>query len=173
MKSEIVFKSASGKKLVFKIERYTDTITFSTPINPCKSENINVDMLTAYVDGKEYEHCNLPGFFKTIPVAGQRKVWGLKIAFSNPSDADRYDAWVDSVMASDVGEIAEDRAREWEVEEAKAIIAKAESQRDIPSSEEASRRMSDYNRINNEGGEGYVPRIVSQEEYLSAKEVLR
>ena len=171
MKSEFVYESASGKKIVFVIERSTDTVTFSTPINPCKTENVPSDLLTVYVDGKEYDHCNCSGFFKTIDVAGQKKVWGLKIAFSNADDAARYDAWVNSVMASDVEEIVE--ANAMEVEEAKSIIAKAESQRDIPSREEADRRISDYNRINNEGGEGYVPQIVSQEEYLAAKAVLQ
>ena len=52
------------------------------------------------------------------------------------------------------------------------IVAKAEAQGDIPSREEARRRMKVWNDINNEGGEGFVPRIICREEYEAAKEFL-
>ena len=54
----------------------------------------------------------------------------------------------------------------------RAIIAQAEAQRDIPTKEEAARRAAEYRKVNNEGGEGYVPHMVTAEQYLAAKEAL-
>ena len=54
----------------------------------------------------------------------------------------------------------------------RAIIAQAEAQRDIPTKEEAVCRAAEYNNVNNEGGEGYVPHMVTAEQYLAAKEAL-
>lgn len=54
----------------------------------------------------------------------------------------------------------------------RAIIAQAEAQRDIPTKEEAARRAAEYSKVNNEGGEGYIPHMVTAEQYRAAKEAL-
>ncbi len=61
---------------------------------------------------------------------------------------------------------------EKEIEEAKAIVEKAEQQRDIPSSQEARAREKNRNNIFNEGGEGYVSHIIDKDEYDWALKVL-
>ena len=52
------------------------------------------------------------------------------------------------------------------------IIDAAERQKDIPTRVEANRRIKEYNDLYNEGGYGYVPTIVSREEYDAAKQLL-
>ena len=61
---------------------------------------------------------------------------------------------------------------EKKIKAAKETIEKAEAQEDIPTRAEAQRRMKEYNDINNEGGFGYVPYIVSREEYEEAKTII-
>ena len=52
-------------------------------------------------------------------------------------------------------------------------IATAKKQKDLPSREEAKRRMKTYNNTVNEGGEGYVPHIITKEEYEDMQKQLR
>lgn len=61
---------------------------------------------------------------------------------------------------------------EKEIKEAKAIVERAEQQRDIPSSQEARAREKSRNNIFNEGGEGYVSHIIDKDEYNWALKVL-
>ena len=51
----------------------------------------------------------------------------------------------------------------------KSCIEAAERQRDLPTMEEAKRRMKAYNSLQNEDGDGYVPHIYSREEYERIK----
>lgn len=55
----------------------------------------------------------------------------------------------------------------------KNVIKRAESQYDIPTKEVANQRIQDWIRIENEGGEGYVPHIITDTEYEYAKDVVR
>lgn len=68
----------------------------------------------------------------------------------------------------------EKKAKEIErqIEYWKQIIKMAEAQQDIPSREEVKKRLKIYNDTYNEGGEGFLPYIVSREEYESAKAFL-
>ena len=52
------------------------------------------------------------------------------------------------------------------------VIATGDRQPDLPSEAEARRREKDYNDAVNEGGYGYVPHWVSQEEYDRAKAMI-
>ena len=65
------------------------------------------------------------------------------------------------------------KEREETIEYLVATISEAEAQSDIPERAEAKRRMRAYNDVYNEGGEGYVPHIISREEYETAKDLLR
>lgn len=84
------------------------------------------------------------------------------------------DAEWDAFVALNAARAAEAEAKEdrERIEAAEAVIAKAEAQRDIPTAEEAARRIRQYNNIYNEGGEGYVPQIITVEQYERAKAVL-
>lgn len=94
-------------------------------------------------------------------------------------EKDKFVAWVEEIMEAGTTEAArkyeEEEARkelQKRVERAKAVIAKAEAQRDIPDQKEARRRMKVYNDVMNEGGDGYVPYIYSREEYEDAKRLV-
>lgn len=69
-------------------------------------------------------------------------------------------------------ESADDEKAE-EITRLEKIIAKAEQQNEIPTKAEKAEKLRAYNNLHNEGGEGYVPWIVSREEYETAKEELK
>ena len=55
------------------------------------------------------------------------------------------------------------------ITECKQIIEKCEKQEKMYTKEEAAKKRRDYNRLYNEGGEGYVPHFYTIEEYEFAK----
>lgn len=138
--------------------------------------------MVAYVDGKKIDSCWNTSFWKLIDIKeipGAKKIWGLNVGFVNPEDAKRYEKWIAEIIEggkSDEVKAYENAKKEKEIKEkvesAKKTITKAESQKDIPTKEEAKRRMKQYNDVMNEGGEGYVPYIISIEEYEYAKEIV-
>lgn len=135
--------------------------------------------LVAYVDGKAVDRSRDASFWVLIDVKGGKRIWGLKVGFANPADAERYEAWIAEVIEagkSDEVKAYEQEQRELkiksEVEHAQKVIRMAEAQKDIPSQAEARRRMRQYNDLMNEGGEGYVPHIYSIEEYEAAKQII-
>ena len=73
---------------------------------------------------------------------------------------------------SEEAKAIENEEIEKEIEEAKAIVEKAENQRIIPTKEEAKRMWTNYNNLHNEGGDGYVPHIIDKDEYNWALKVL-
>ena len=138
-------------------------------------------MLTVSIGDEKIDSCWDPAFWRLIDVkdGAAKKVWGLKIAFTDMDVAAEYEAWLAECMdqgtSAAVKERREVKNREREEETAQyaqSVIAKAEAQREIPAEAEAHRRMREYNEVMNEGGEGYVPHIVSLEEYDWAKSVL-
>lgn len=76
------------------------------------------------------------------------------------------------VILGDNLECADDEKAE-EIAHLEKIIAKAEQQAEIPTKEEKAEQLRAYNNLHNEGGEGYVPWIVSREEYQAAKKDLK
>lgn len=149
-------------------------------IGELKPNDIGKSRLAAYVDGKKIDESSNKSFWKLIDIkTGAKKIWGLNVGFAKPEDANNYEKWIDEIIEggkSDEVKAYEKAKTEKEnkekIERAKEIIAKAEHQKDIPSKSEAQRRMKQYNAAANEGGEGYVPYIVSVEEYEYAKKVI-
>lgn len=136
--------------------------------------------MIAYVDGKKLDSCYNPEFWKLIDInkPGIKKIWGMPIGL-NAENASRYEKFIaELVEAGTADEVKAYRAeqaeakRAIEIKNAKAIIAEAEKQRDIPSAAEARRRERIWNNINNEGGEGYIARWISREEYEAAKKIV-
>lgn len=148
---------------------------------PKPTEAGRCDMV-AYIDGKKIDSCWNTAFWRLIDVKenpGVKKIWGLKVGFANPTDAERYEKWIEEIIEggkSDEVKAYEKAEKEKEIKEkvesAKKTIEKAERQKNIPTKEEAKRRMKQYNDVMNEGGEGYVPYIISVEEYEYAKEIV-
>lgn len=139
-------------------------------------------ILTVYVDGAKVDSCWNPNFWGLIDLRehpGVRKIWGLKIAFTDPAQAAEYEAWINSVIDEGTDEevkaMATEQAKEEKAKEIaylEDVIRRAEAQEDIPSAAEAAERRKVYNDLHNEGGEGFVPCIISRERYDAAKERL-
>ena len=136
--------------------------------------------LVAYVDRKIVDSSHDHNFWGVIDAGeGIKKIWGLKVGFANPDDAERYKKWIEEIIEggkSDEVKAYEKAKKEKEIKErvesAKKTIEKAEMQKDIPAKKEAERRMKRYNDAVNDGGFGYVPYIISAEEYEYAKEIV-
>ena len=127
------------------------------------------------------DSCWDPGFWQVIKTSkpGIKMIWGIKnIGFTDDRAAE-IEAFLNSVIEEGRDEKAQALRDEKAAKELKdlrkhysEVVAKAEAQHDIPDREEARRRMKVWNDINNEGGEGFVPRIICREEYEAAKEFL-
>lgn len=174
-KIEAVYQNIMEKEPI-----YADgDIFYSTP----KPSDIGSE-IAAYVNGKRVSNSTAPCAWKLSTTSKNGKAYkcipGLRIMFVNDADAERYAAWLEEIFqAGKSTEVKEYEAekealhRKKLAEEAKKIIKCAEAQKDIPSHEEAARRMKEYNDFMNEGGEGYVPHIYSQEEYEWAKNIMK
>ena len=66
---------------------------------------------------------------------------------------------------------AEEKA--WQIAHAKNIVKKAESQESIPTEAELRMIQKEWNDVYNEGGEGYVPQMITKEQYEDALNVLK
>ena len=116
---------------------------------------------------------------RTIKGYKVRIVHALKLAIINPEVWEKYEEWLEEVIKDGTEpEVKEFQKREKEkaaaeeLEYAKEVVSLAESQKDIPSREEARRRMKWWNDTYNEGGEGFVPTIINIEQYKKAKNVI-
>lgn len=116
---------------------------------------------------------------RTIKGYKVRTVHALKLAIINPEVWEKYEEWLEEVIKDGTEpEVKEFQKREKEkaaaeeLEYAKEVVKIAESQKDIPSREEARRRMKWWNDTYNEGGEGFVPTIINIEQYKKAKNVI-
>lgn len=67
----------------------------------------------------------------------------------------------------------EARERQKRIEDLRYLIAKAERQTSIPTPAEAKKMRERWNNLHNEGGEGFVPWIVDNVAYNSAKAELK
>lgn len=134
--------------------------------------------LTVYADGIKVGSCEFPSFWGLIDLRsqpGHKKIRGLNIVFTDPAQAEEYERWIASVKeAGTPPEVSAYKAAEAEARKAEEIAAlhqiirAAERQADIPPEEVAAARRKAYNDAMNEGGEGFVPRIISLEEYDGA-----
>ena len=116
---------------------------------------------------------------RTIKGYKVRTVHALKLAIINPEVREKYEQSLQEVIKDGTEpEVKEFQKREKEkaaaeeLEYAKEVVSLAESQKDIPSREEARRRMKWWNDTYNEGGEGFVPTIINIEQYKKAKNVI-
>lgn len=108
-----------------------------------------------------------------------RTVHDLQLAIIDPGTWTAYEAWIDGVIKEgttpEVKEYLQKEQKKQDAEdlaEAKRIVELAEKQKDIPPMEEAKRRMKWWNDTYNEGGEGYIPQIISKELYERAQRVI-
>lgn len=116
---------------------------------------------------------------RTIKGYKARTVHDLKLAIINPEVWEKYEEWLEEVIKDGTEpEVKEFQKREKEkaaaeeLEYAREVVKLAERQKDIPSREEARRRMKWWNDTYNEGGEGFVPKIINIEQYEKAKNII-
>lgn len=135
--------------------------------------------MTAFVDGKKVDDCRNTNSWGLIKIPKGKKIDGLRIGFASEETAQQYEKWISELIENGTSEeVKEYRAREEEkklkkrIEAARELIERAEKQGDIPSHEQAMRRRKAWNDIYNEGGFGFVPQYVCQEEYEAAKALL-
>ena len=186
MTSKFEYMSKTGKKVTIDVTyicKMVDRTLDADGLAIAAGREVSTygSRLTVYVDGVKFDESTDPTFWRVIDTReGYKRIWGCKkIGFADKEIAEQYAAWIQNIIdANKPEELKADEAAEAkdnaerEIESAKRIIAKAEKQNDIPSSAEAKRRMKAYNDAVNEGGYGYVPYIVSREEYDAAKKVL-
>lgn len=149
--------------------------------NTGKREIVKNGNLTAYLDGKKFDSCRDTNFWSIVDTRtpGFKRIWGIKQIAFNEERAKEIKAFLEQVISEGADPEAEQiRAAEKATRDAErlasaeATVKKAESQKDIPGKEEARRRMKRYNDIHNDGGEGYVPYIISREEYDEALKMI-
>ena len=138
--------------------------------------------MVAYVNGTKYDTCRDKNFWRLTdidkPMRG-KKIWGLQIGFSQPEDAANYEKWVaDLIEAGTDEDVKAFRAAEAEkelqrkIKMAKQTIEKAEKQDKIRTAKETREYLRNLNEVLNEGGEGWLPKLVTLEEYEEAKKFL-
>lgn len=135
--------------------------------------------LELWVDGKLVDSCRDINFWRTIDIDnGLKKIWGLKVGMT-AEQAEIVDQFLRSAIEEGknesvkAAEEAERKARK-DAEKAKAmeIIEKASKQPKIMTRAEYAQWVERYNNIMNEGGEGYVPEMVTVEQLEWARKVL-
>lgn len=109
---------------------------------------------------------------------------GWKSIALNETEAERYNQWVDALISEGkcAEEIAEEEAEkkkwaEYEIDSARKVIKSAETtllrNERLMTEKEARAWQKNYNDVMNEGGEGYIPGITTEESLRYALEILK
>lgn len=145
-------------------------------------------MLEVYVNGVKIDSCWNTNFWSTINITkmtGYKRIWGIeKIAFTTER-ADAIDAFLKSVIDEgtepavvETRTAAAEAKKSEKIEFAKSVIAKSKTtihntDGTLMTRAQASAWKHRYNQINNEGGEGFVPDVVTVEDVACANIVLQ
>ncbi len=161
------FNTQSGKEIKLEISYTIEKVNFNRDLDGYKYSEEKVlekGEIKIYVEGKEF------GTIKDLYLP-EGKNFRIGNAIIKLTDEQR--AEINSIITA-LKEDAkiEEEVEEVEIEEAKAIVEKAESQKEIPTYETANGMEREHNEIYNEGGEGYVPHIIDKDEYRRALKAL-
>ena len=157
-----------------------------------KKEIVVNAKLICTVDGKVIDTCTDVSFWEIIDLKlpreatsnGLKRIWGIDKVALTPNKAKEVEAFLAEVIADgktpEAIEIeAQDRAQEEALvlAEAREIIEKAKTTHKnkdgfLMTEGQAKAWRRNYNIVNNEGGEGFVPEIISQEAYDRALKVI-
>jgi hypothetical protein len=140
--------------------------------------------LELWVDNKKMDSCWNTNFWKIIDTRqGVKKVWGLNIGMSD-EQAKKVETFLKNVIEPGKTEEVKayenakaEKEKQEKVEQAKRVIEAAKTTRKnadgtLMTREQARAWQKRYNDINNEGGDGYIPSVVTQEQYDRAKRIL-
>lgn len=174
---------ASYTERVVERELTSDGFVYCTETKP-----VIEAALELWVDGVRVDVCRDVNFWQVIDVPshpGIKSIWGLKVGFS-AEQAAKVEEFLAEVIrsgkAADVQQYETEQAEERRAAErdrAQEIVKAAENEGrrnkdgSLMSNAQASEWQRNYNNINNEGEEGYVPSIITQEQLDRALEVLK
>jgi hypothetical protein len=137
--------------------------------------------LEAYIDGKRVGSSWNTDFWEIIDVTGTsyKRIWGIEKMGMTAKQAEKVELFLNEVIAEGTTEevkeariIKDAKEKARIIKNAKEIIAKAEAQNEIPTAEEYKTYRKNYNNLHNEGGEGYIPTMITKEEYDYAKSIV-
>jgi len=142
--------------------------------------------LELYVDGIKIDSCWDINFWEIIDVPqlpGIKKIWGLKVAM-NAEQAAKVGEFLKSVIEDGKQqEVKEHEAAKATEEKAEIIeiatsiltkVANTPKRQDgaLMTKQEARTWAKNYNNVMNEGGEGYIPEVITQEDVAWAQKIL-
>lgn len=163
------FKSETGKQIRVEISYTVEKVNFNRDLDGYEykeEEVVENGEIKIYVEGKEF------GIIRDLYLP-EGKNFRIGNAIIKLSDEQRTEINAIIRELKEAAKIEKEEVKEVEIEEAKAIVEKAESQKEIPTFENARRMEKQHNNIYNEGGEGYVPHIVYKNEYEKALKILK
>lgn len=168
MKKSLTWNTKDGKKVEFVAE-YEKRLTDEKEIH----EHFDVSV---YVDGKTVDSTWIG--FKILDTKNEnvKKVDGLDKVRFTADRAVEIEKLFNEVKeqgttkeAAEFEELMKAKKEEKEVKRLEKIIEAAEKQHTMMTREEQKRWEKNYSRINNEGGEGYIPKSICVEAYEAAK----
>lgn len=167
MKKSLTWNTKDGKRVEFVAE-YTKVLE-GKEIH----EHHNV---TVFVDGKELESTWIG--FKILDTKNEsiKKIDGLDKVKFTADRAVEIEKLFEEVKelgitkeAAEFEELMKAKKEEKEIKRLEKIIEAAEKQHTMMTRKEQKQWEKNYNRINNEGGEGYIPKSICVEDYEAAK----
>ena len=167
MKKSLTWNTKHGKKVEFVAE-YTKVFEDKEV-----HEHHNV---TVFVDGKELESTWIG--FKTLDTKNEnvKKIDGLdKVRFTADRAIEIEKLFKEvkeqgtTKEAASFEELMKAKKEEKEIKRLERIIEAAEKQHTMMTRKEQKQWERNYNRINNEGGDGYIPKNICVEQYEAAK----
>lgn len=174
---------SKGQSIELRAECKTEMVKTKVDLDGHIFEGEEKPLTTAnlelYVDGKKVDSCQDINFWKVIETSnGIKKIWGLNVGMSS-EQAVIVENFLNEiikngksveVIESEKIEAAKETAEN--VENANKTIAKYESQTLKMNKKQYQEWKINYNNINNEGGEGYVPHLITTEQYEYAKSII-
>jgi len=135
-----------------------------------KIEKISAELI-ATLDGKIIDTCRDVNFWEVITTPnGYKKIRGISTIGMTEEQGKLVTAFLNQAIESMKSE--DNITNEKEIKNAKYIIEKAEAQSDIFTEKETIIYLKNYNNLYNEGGEGYLPTLITKEQYELAKSKL-
>lgn len=168
MKKSLTWNTKDNKKVEFVAE-YTKALEDHKGIY----EHHNV---TVYVDGKEVDSTWIG--FKILDTKNEsiKKIDGLDKVRFTADRAVEIEKLFEEVKelgttkeAAEFEELMKAKKEEKEIKRLEKIIEAAEKQHTMMTRKEQKQWERNYNRINNEGGDGYIPKNICVEDYEAAK----
>lgn len=187
----LALTSESGKVLEL---RARCTITLVDDIRDLDGDTMNFGtktqtdaMLEVYFDGKKIDSSWDVNFWSLIDVSskpGYKRIWGIEKVLFTPERAQEVESFLKNIIsegtepAVNEKQTADADAKKSEkIEAAKSVISQSKTTIHNPDGTLMTRAQAStwkyrYNQINNEGGDGFVPDVVTIEDIAWANSVL-